>query len=67
MAGIEVALGLHVPTEWLAICTKCEAGFEYKQTSPDDRPAPQGHFCPSCRNRGYQLLGILHFKEVLKS
>jgi hypothetical protein len=42
------------------VCPKCYSIFERPEHVPNDHP---GYFCPECRNRGYAMLGIVHFKS----
>jgi hypothetical protein len=43
-----------------ATCPKCGARYEMDDV-PTDHP---GTFCPSCRDAGYRVLGVLHWKLV---
>lgn len=48
---------------WQALCGKCDAGFEL-DTEVDEKPHPNGIFCPDCMKKNSTLKGVLHFMKV---
>jgi len=52
-----------VETVWQARCPKCLSDFEMDKTASEMEGHP-GTLCPSCRDLGLVLLGVLNWKDT---